>query len=171
MKLSELLKTAKYVISNENGCARMYGRKDIFRKMNWGRDAEVIPGGTIPVRTEKGTFTGIWGGVAKQGERINGHARVETLQAKWLNKGWKLVDIPGIEMFAERNTLGKQLDQLVRFQMPDGHVIRGIARVEEVSPGKKILHVKVITEPASGGVERVHGRMPLVRLALHPEKE
>lgn len=143
-------------------CCRMYGRRDIFRKNNWGREIE--PGGQIPIRTGKGTFIGIWGGVVKPNEKIQGHARAETLQSKWLEKGWHPVDIPDIELFSERNTIQKN-GEVVRFTMPEGHVIKGIAKMQDLGKGKKIIDVRVITEAADGAVKTIHHRMPMIREA------
>lgn len=147
-------------------CARMYGRKDVFRKNNWGREIE--PGGTVPIRTEKGQFLGVWGGVPKPGERVQGFARIESLQSKCIDKGWKPVDVVGIESFDERNTVMKN-GEMVEFSMPKDHVIKGIGKVEDLGQGKKIIHIKIITEPATGAVKTVHHRMPMVRKASFTE--
>lgn len=147
-------------------CCRMYGRKDVFRKNDWGR--EIAPGGEIPIRTKKGIFIGRWGGVAKPGEKIQGHARIETLQSKWLEKGWHPVDIPHIELFSERNTVQKN-GEIVRFTMPEGHVIKGVAKMQNLGNGEKVIDVRVITEAASGAVEGVHHRMPMIREAEYAD--
>ena len=144
----------------------MYGRKDIFRKNNWGRD--IAPGGQIPIRTKKGTYLGIWGGVVKPSEKVQGHARSETLQSKWLEKGWHLVDIADIALFSERNTV-RQDGEIVRFTVPDGHTIRGIARMQNVGRGKKVIDVRIVTEASGGAVKPVHHRMPMIREAQFTE--
>lgn len=154
-------------------CCRMYGRKDVFRKNNWGRDIE--PGGSIPFRTAKGTYVGIWGGVVKPGEHIQGHAREDKLESYWLKmkdrngkKIWHEVEIPGIKLFSERNTVLKN-GEVVRFTVPDGHVIKAIARQQDIGKGKKILDVRVVTEPAEGAVKGIHHRQPMIREATHPD--
>lgn len=144
-------------------CCRMYGRRDTYRKNNWGREIE--PGGQIPIRTKKGTFLGIWGGVPRDG-KIQGHARLETLQNKWLEKGWHPVDIVDIELFSERNTV-HQNGEIVRFTMPPGCVIKGVAKMQSLGKEKKIIDVRVITEAADGAVKAVHHRMPMIREAEH----
>lgn len=141
-------------------CARMYGRKDIFRKNDWGR--EIKPGQPIPIRTERGEFLGRWGGIPKANERVQGFARLETIQRVWIEKGWKPVDIIGIESFSERNTVSKN-GELVDFSVPDGCVIKGIGKVEDIGKGHKVIHVKIITEPAGGVVKDIHHRMPMIR--------
>lgn len=143
-------------------CARMYGRKDIYRKNNWGREIE--PGGTIPIRTGRGEFLGLWGGIPKAGERIQGFARLETVQSRWIEKGWKPCDIIGIESFDERNTVDRD-GSLVEFSVPEGAVVKGIGKVEDLGGGKKVIHVKILTEPAAGVVKDVHHRMPVIRKA------
>lgn len=143
-------------------CARMYGRKDIFRKNNWGR--EIDPGGLVHVNTEKGQYPGLWGGVPAPGEKVQGYdlfARRESIN-NWLVKGWKLVDLASIGSFDERNTVQKN-GEFVEFAITDGLVVRGLAKVQELSNGKKVLHVKVITEEASSVVKTVHHRMPMIR--------
>ena len=141
-------------------CARMYGRKDIFRKNNWGREIE--PGGAIPIRTDKGEFLGRWGGVPNTGERVQGFARLETIQRRWIEKGWRPVDIIDIESFEERNTVKKN-GELVGFSVPEGHVIKGIGKVEDLGQGKKVIHIKIITEEAGEVVGTVHHRQPMIR--------
>ncbi len=147
-------------------CCRMYGRKDIFRKNDWGRD--IAPGGHLPIRTKKGTYIGIWGGVVKPDERIQGHARSETLEEKWLKKGWHLVDIADIALFSERNTVRKD-GEIVRFTVPDGHAIRGVAKVINIVNGKHVIDVRIVTEAAKGAVKPVHHRMPMIREAQFNE--
>ena len=141
-------------------CARMSGRKDIFRKNNWGREIE--PGGAIPIRTDKGEFLGRWGGVPNAGERVQGFARLETIQRRWIEKGWRPVDIIDIESFEERNTVKKN-GELVGFSVPEGHVIKGIGKVEDLGQGKKVIHIKIITEEAGEVVGTVHHRQPMIR--------
>ena len=156
-------------------CCRMYGRRDVWRKAGWGREKlEAEPGQTIPIRTDKGLYLAVWGGVAKPGERIQGHAREETLQSRWLDKKaekgcskWHPVDIVGVKLFAERNTEGGDRNEIVRFTMPDNAVIKGIARTVELSKGSKIIDVRVITEKAKGAVKDIHRRMPMIREAEH----
>ena len=158
-------------------CCRMYGRKDAWRKAGWGRDPmEAEPGGKIPIQTGKGTYLAIWGGVPKQGDSIQGHARSETLQSKWLDKPaeagcskWNPVDIIGVKLFAERNTIGvdREDNEIVRFTMPDNNVIKGIARTQELSTGTRIIDVRVITEKAEGAVAPIHRRMPMIRGPEH----
>lgn len=159
-------------------CCRMYGRKDVFRKNNWGRD--IKPGGEIPFRTAKGDYLGIWGGVTKPNEKIQGHARDETLKEKWLskvyehgpNKGkriWHRVEIPNIKLFSERNTILKN-GEVVRFTVPDGHAIKAIARQQDIGDGKKVLDVRIVTEKATGAVKPVHHRMPMIREAAHKDE-
>lgn len=147
-------------------CCRMYGRKDIFRKNDWGR--EIAPGGYLPIRTKKGTYIGIWGGMTKPNERIQGHARSETLKEKWLDKGWHLVDIADIALFSERNTVRKD-GEIVRFTVPDGHAIRGVAKVIDIVNGSHLIDVRIITEAAKGAVKPVHHRMPMIREAQFNE--
>jgi hypothetical protein len=147
----------------------MYGRKDEFRKMNWGREIE--PGGEIPIRTSKGLYIGRWGGIVRPGERPQGHARDETLDKKWLSKRddkgkkiWHEVEIPHLKLFSERNTVLKN-GEVVRFTVPDGHTIKAIARSQQIGPGEKVIDVRVVTEKASGAVKGVHHRMPVIREA------
>ena len=158
-------------------CCRMYGRKDAWRKAGWGRDPmEAEPGGKIPIRTSKGTYLAVWGGVPKKGDSIQGHARSETLQSRWLDKKaepgcskWNPVDIVGVRLFAERNTVGGDRNEIVRFEMPEDAVIKGIARTVELSKGSRIIDVRVITEKSAGAVKDIHRRMPMVRSAEHKE--
>lgn len=152
-------------------CCRMYGRKDIYRKAGWGRD--IKPGGEIPFRTSKGTYLGIWGGIPEAGEKIQGHARENRLESYWFKQTdeqgkriWYVVEIPHLQLFSERNTVQKN-GEIVRFTIPDGHVIKAIARQQDIGQGKKILDVRVITEKASGEVKHVHHRMPMIREASH----
>lgn len=149
-------------------CCRMYGRKDIFRKNNWNRD--IAPGGRIPIRTKKGTYLAIWGGAVKPNEQIQGHARSETLQSKWLEKGWHLVDIADIALFSERNTVRKD-GEIVRFTVPDDYAIRGVARMQDIGGGKKVIDVRIVTEAAKGAVKPVHHRMPMIREAQFAESK
>jgi hypothetical protein len=116
------------------------------------------------------TFLGIWGGIPKAGDKIQGHARAESLQDKWLNKGYHAVEIPGIELFSERNTVQKN-GEMVRFSVPDGHVIKAVAKVQDLGQNKKIFDVRVITEPAAGPLKGIHHRMPMIREAAHPEEK
>lgn len=150
-------------------CSRMYGRKDAYRKAGWGREIE--PGGEIPFRTKKGTYIGIWGGRVGENQRIQGHARRESLEKTWLNKTdregkriWYVVEIPDIKLFAERNTIEKN-GEVVRFTVPDGHAIRAIVRQQKVRNEEKVLDVRIITEAASGAVKGIHHRMPVIREA------
>lgn len=145
----------------------MYGRKDIFRKNNWGRN--IGPGSQLPIRTSKGTYLAVWGGVVKKDERIQGHARSESLQSKWLNRGWHPVDIVGIELFSERNTV-QQNGETVRFTVPDGHVIKGIGKMQDLGNGKQIIDVRIVTEAAKGAVKPVHHRMPVIGEAQFPKE-
>ena len=147
-------------------CARMYGRKDVFRKNNWGR--EIDPGSAIPIRTERGEFLGRWGGIPKPGERVQGFARIESMQRSWVEKGWRPVDIIDIASFDERNTV-EQNGEFVEFNVPDGYVIKGVAKVEDIGKGHKVIHVKIITEEAKGVIKGVHHRMPMIRRAEHSD--
>lgn len=160
-------------------CCRMYGRKDDWRKAGWGQDPmEAEPGGKIPIRTEKGLYLAVWGGVPKKGESIQGHARSETLQSRWLDKKaepgcskWNPVDIVGVRLFAERNTVGGNKNEIVRFEMPEGGIIKGVARTVELASGSKIIDVRVITEKSAGAVMGVHKRMPMVRAPVYTEND
>jgi hypothetical protein len=151
----------------------MYGRKDIYRKAGWGREIE--PGGEIPIRTSKGLYIGRWGGIVKPGERIQGHARDESLKKTWLDKRthdgkkiWHEVEIPGIELFSERNTVLKN-GEIVRFTVPDGHTIKAIARQQVISKKEKVIDVRIVTTAAAGAVKGIHHRMPVVQEAKYKD--
>ena len=93
------------------------------------------------------------------GARINlswygDHARSETLQKKFLSRGWKVGYVKALS-FTERNTASKKYNELVEFKSPAGKRIKVIGDFQN-----KVF--RIVTRPAQTVTEsQVHHRFPV----------
>lgn len=100
-------------------------------------------GNPIPMKTESGTESGMWGG----------HARSEELP-KWLAGGWKLGTLESVTSYTE----GKG-EKLTWFQVPIGKAIQII-----YFPGDsgKYKSMRIVTRPADENEIKIHDRFPKI---------
>jgi hypothetical protein len=82
---------------------------------------------------------------------FGGHARRENLDSTWQGKIERHVKIIA-DNFAERDTVGGSR-QFKHFKVPDGKAIHAIIT-------KNPHEVRIVTQPATGNVAKVHHRMP-----------
>ena len=115
--------------------------KEIAEAKKYEKLAELKSGRDYTWPLKSGDIAAIFGG----------HARKENLDSTWQGKVERHVKVMA-ENFAERDTIGGS-KKFKHFKVPTGKAIHAIIT-------KNPHEVRIVTQPSTGNVAKVHHRMP-----------